>query len=533
MKTPIRPVFIAVFTLVSGAAVAASAQDLVKRAIEAAGGEAALGQLKTVAIRGQNVHWEIESSVEPGKAAKPRQGSESKFFIQRDLTSGAARIDWERRVVRTPKPLLQNYSEILVDGIGYVSGIDSAARTRISVQSNPPGHPMSGARAAVTYRELARQSPRLLLDMKNDPKAVKAIAAQTVDGKKLPAVQYDLRNWSFVVMFDPETRLPARIRTRDGDPIQGDSNYDLVLSDWRSVGGAKVAHGLTYQLNGRDLTVIKYDQVAANPSLGADLFEIPITARAIAVRAALGTGIPYQWMIRRNYWGNLMDSDTVGWDVSAMAEPELKDIAPGVSLSQGVSHNSLVIEMDKYLVVFDAPINEQFSEWMILASKKRYPGKPIRYLMLTHHHWDHASGARTYVAEGATVIVGKGNKEHFARMFSAPGKELNDRLHLNPRKANIIEVGDRHTLKGGKREIQILHIDSQHSIATLIGYVTDVKLGFVTDIWSTNTPLPAKPTQGHREVVAGLKKWGVTPENFAHGHGSPAPYAVLLKFVGG
>jgi hypothetical protein len=60
-----------------------------------------------------------------------------------------------------------------------------------------------------------------------------------------------------------------------------------------------------------------------------------------------------------------------------------------------------------------------------------------------------------------------------------------------------------------------------------------VKLGFVTDIWSTNTPLPAKPTQGHREVVAGLKKWGVTPENFAHGHGSPAPYAVLLKFVGG
>jgi hypothetical protein len=55
------------------------------------------------------------------------------------------------------------------------------------------------------------------------------------------------------------------------------------------------------------------------------------------------------------------------------------DIAQGISLSQGVSHNSMVVEMDKYLIVFDAPIGEQFSEWFIDAAKKRYPGKPIRY----------------------------------------------------------------------------------------------------------------------------------------------------------
>src|SRR5262245_28101065 len=92
-------------------AFAAPAQNPVARAVEALGGEAALGQLKTVAIRGSNIVNEIESSLTPGKAAESRQGSESKFFVQRDLTSGAARIDWERRVVRTPKPLIQNYSE--------------------------------------------------------------------------------------------------------------------------------------------------------------------------------------------------------------------------------------------------------------------------------------------------------------------------------------------------------------------------------------------------------------------------------------
>jgi len=524
----------AVFSTGAYAASATSGKgsDPVNRAVEAMGGESALGQLKTVAIRGSNVVYEIESSLTPGKEAESRQGSESKFLIQRDLTSGAARLDWERRVVRVPKPIIQNYSEIMSDGVGYVSGIDSTTRTQFSATSNPPGHPMSGARAAVTLRELTRQSPRLVLDMKANPKAVKAVAAQSAGGKKLPAVQYDVRDWSFIVMFDPETGLPARVRTKDPDPIQGDSNYDLVLADWRPVGGAKVAHSLTYKLNDRDLVVTKYDQVTPNPALAASLFEIPIVARAIAVRAAIGN-VPYQWMIRRGYWGNLLDSDEVAWDTGAMAEPTLVDIARGVSVSQGPAQNTVVVEMDKYLVVFDAPAHERFSEWMIAASKKRYPGKPVKYLIQSHHHWDHASGLRTYVAEGATVVVGKGSKEHYTRMFSAPGTALNDRLSRSPRKANVVEVDGKYVIKDGKREVHAYLIESEHSKATLLSYVPDVKLGFVVDIWSTTAPLPPKPTEGHREVVTAVKKWGLTPEIFANGHGVPStPYSVLAKFVG-
>jgi glyoxylase-like metal-dependent hydrolase (beta-lactamase superfamily II) len=532
MKKTIHLVFIAIFSFVSGAAAAASAQDLVKRAVEAAGGEAALSQLKTVAIRGSDTVWEVESSLEPGRA-KPRKGAESKFHIQRDLAGGDTRIDWQRVVMRTPKPVPQNYSEILSGGIGYVSGVDSQARTQFSIKSDPPGHPMSGARTAVTLRELTRQSPRLLLDMKANPRSVKTVAAQTVGGKKLPAVQYDVRDWSFIVLFDPATGLPERIRTRDFDPIQGDSNYDLVLADWRTVGGGKVAHSLTYKLNESDIVVTRYDQVTPNPALAASLFEIPIQARAIAVRAAMGSTVPYQWMIRRGPWGNLLDSDGVAFDANAMAEPSLVDIAPGISVTQGIPVNSMVIEMDKSLVIVDAPIGEGFSEWMIQASKKRYPGKPIKYLVQSHHHWDHAAGARTYIAEGATLVVGKGYKDHYARMSSAPGRIANDRLQRNPRKANIIEVSGKHVIKDGGREVHAYLIDSQHSIGTVIPYVPDAKLGFVVDIWSSNTPLGAKPTPGQLELIAGMKKWGVTPERFAHGHGNPSSYAPLLKLAGG
>ncbi len=506
-------------------------QDLVNKAVNALGGEAALSQLKTIAIAGNVKVWEYESSYRP--VDKPRDSAEAKFRIQRDLASGSARIDWDRTVLRTPRPVRQTYSEILAGGIGYVHGIDSQVRTEFSLKSNPPGHPMSAARASITQRELVRQSPRLLLEMKVNPRSVKAIGAQTADGRQLPAVQYDVRNWSFIVMFDPQSGLPSRIRTRDFDPIQGDSNYDLVLGDWRNVGGLRIAHRLAYQLNGKHLAATRYEQVTPNPALSPQLFEIPTMARAVAVRAAMGNDVPYQWMIRRGYWGNLMDSDGLNWDAAGRGEPELVDIAPGVSQSRGTPANSVVVEMDKYLIVFDAPTGEVMSEWTIRAAKKRYPDKPIRYLMQTHHHWDHANGARTYVAEGATIVVGRGNKEHFARMFSAPATVANDRLQRNPRPADIIEVTDRHIVSDGKRRVGAYLIDHSHSTGTLIFYVADARLGFATDIWSPGRdPLPPKPTRGLTELVAGVKKHGLKPTTFAGGHGTTGGYAALARLVG-
>jgi glyoxylase-like metal-dependent hydrolase (beta-lactamase superfamily II) len=49
--------------------------------------------------------------------------------------------------------------------------------------------------------------------------------------------------------------------------------------------------------------------------------------------------------------------------------------------------------------VFDAPGGEPQSRWTINAAKAKYPGKPIKYLILTHHHMEHARG-RSYLCGG-------------------------------------------------------------------------------------------------------------------------------------
>jgi len=38
------------------------------------------------------------------------------------------------------------------------------------------------------------------------------------------------------------------------------------------------------------------------------------------------------------------------------------------------------------------------------------PNKPIKYVVNTHHHFDHAGGLGLFVAEGAIIITHEVNK---------------------------------------------------------------------------------------------------------------------------
>src|SRR3989304_4418391 len=104
--------------------------------------------------------------------AEVRESSTAEFLIQRDFGTGATRIYWVRDIVRLkfrPYPTLYKYSEILSGGTGYVDGIDSSTPTALTKLIDPPGSPMSSIRTIVTQRELMRESPRLLHDMKKNP----------------------------------------------------------------------------------------------------------------------------------------------------------------------------------------------------------------------------------------------------------------------------------------------------------------------------------------------------------------------------
>ncbi|MFL5274418.1 MAG: MBL fold metallo-hydrolase [Anaeromyxobacteraceae bacterium] len=498
----------------------------VDRAIDALGGAKRLAALDALVVRGTVRHWEPEQSIEPDGA--PRLAGDSTFTAFRALDARAARIEWVRALVY-PAAREYRFTEIVTPSAGYVEGADTTAPVKAAQGGSPPRHAMSGVRLAAAQRELDRTSPRLLLEARAAPARLSPAPDETVAGARFQAVRVAAATPGappFVVLLDPASGLPARIRTIDADPIYGDVPYDLVLEDWREVAGVKVAHRQRYELAGREIARIAYEAVEAAP-VAPERLEIPADVRAIAPRP-VAEKVPYQWVLRRQHIGTYLDSDSVSFDPAASQGLRVVDLAAGVAQVVGGTHNSLVVELSDGLVVVDAPVGEAQSQVVLDLLREKYRGKPVQALVLTHHHMDHVAGARAFVAEGATVYVGAGNGPHFARMFAAPHALAPDALARAPRKAEIVEVADRASIGDGQRSVQLFRVENPHADGMLLAYVPDARVGFVADLWSPGRDvLGARLTPGQAAVVAAVRARGLSPLRFAGGHGSAAEYAPL------
>jgi glyoxylase-like metal-dependent hydrolase (beta-lactamase superfamily II) len=223
-----------------------------------------------------------------------------------------------------------------------------------------------------------------------------------------------------------------------------------------------------------------------------------------------------------------MDSDAASYDARASSGLRFVEVAPGVQHAGGGTHHSLVVEMSDYLIVFDAPVSDAQSKWLLDSAKAKYPGKPVKYLVLTHHHMDHAGGLRAYAAQGATLVVGQGAAAHYRRVLAAPFTRNPDLPSRDLSRTEIIEVADKRVLSDGRREVQVVLVENPHAASTLIGFIPDAQLGYVTDIWSPGAvPIPDKLTPPLAALVAGVKKAGIAPARFAGGHGGVGDYAPL------
>jgi len=501
-------------------------QSLVNRAAEALGGPPQ--GLNSVSVKGTVKQWEPEQSYVPG--GEMRFANQADWNFTQDVQKRLTRYDWEKKFAY-PTARTFKYSEIVTPDAGYVLGVDSNGRNAQSQQMNPPAHAMSSLRLAATQREQRRgMVGPLLSTMRANPQRVQPAADLQVGGRSYPAVAYE----GFVVGFDPQSGLPAVVRTLDYDNVWGDVTYDLVLGDWRAVPNVgMVAFDRRYQLNGRTVQELQFTDFRINQPIDAARFEVPAAVRADAAKPATGN-VPYQWVLRRQFIGTYLDSDNASFDTRATQSLRLNEVAPGVFHVVGGSHNSLLVEMSDHLVMVDAPVNDAQSLWVVNAAQQRFPGKPIRWLVLTHHHMDHAGGMRGILAQGAVLVVGQGTAQHYRKALASPMTRNPDMKPMDFSQVAILEVPDSHVMSdsGGRQVIAYTMPDNPHARGMLMVYVPDAKLGYVTDIWTPGPPLPDKPNAALMSVVNTVKRAGIEPTRFAGGHGATADYAPLSKLAG-
>jgi len=76
--------------------------------------------------------------------------------------------------------------------------------------------------------------------------------------------------------------------------------------------------------------------------------------------------------------------------------------------------------MGDHVVVVEACGSPTVSESVLRTVGEQLPGKPVRSVVLTHHHSDHSGGLWTYMARGITVLTTPGNVDFVRSIAAAP-----------------------------------------------------------------------------------------------------------------
>jgi glyoxylase-like metal-dependent hydrolase (beta-lactamase superfamily II) len=196
----------------------------------------------------------------------------------------------------------------------------------------------------------------------------------------------------------------------------------------------------------------------------------------------------------------------------------------------------VAIEMKDHVVLVEAPLMDARTVPVLEAVRKLVPGKPIRYVVNTHHHFDHAGGLRAAAGEGATIVVQAGSKAYFERALATPAKILPDQLTKSGKRGSVQAVADKATLTDGARTIELYRIaDSVHADTFLMAYLPKERLLVQADAFTPlapNAKPPATPNANHVNLIENIERLKLAIDRILPIHGRVVPLADLYTTAG-
>jgi glyoxylase-like metal-dependent hydrolase (beta-lactamase superfamily II) len=298
----------------------------------------------------------------------------------------------------------------------------------------------------------------------------------------------------------------------------------------------------------RDNLVQRVTATLPNPVLG----DIPVTIEYADYREFGGVkfptrvkqtagGFPTLELIVNEVQPNVAVDLSVPDNVRAATEPYAtvasQMVADGVWYVTGGTHHSVAIEMSDHVVLVEAPLNDERTLAVVKEVRALVPAKPIRYVINSHHHFDHSGGLRAAAAEGATVITHEINRAFFDRALARGATIAPDHLATSGKKPAAVEgVRDRRTLTDGTRTVEIHHIaGNTHDDGLLMVYLPKERLLAQADTFTpppANTPPPMPPSPFTLNLVDNLGRLGLTVDRLLPLHGRIVPLADLHQAAG-
>jgi glyoxylase-like metal-dependent hydrolase (beta-lactamase superfamily II) len=187
----------------------------------------------------------------------------------------------------------------------------------------------------------------------------------------------------------------------------------------------------------------------------------------------------------------------------------VKEIGAGVFAIQnigGTDSSVLVVLFPDFALVAGTP--DAATERVLSIAGERWPRQPIRYAIPTHHHWEHAAGLRTYIANGTTIVTTPGNRELFATAANARFAIRPDALARSPRPADIevIEGRTRAIASGGQRVVLHDLGPTSHAEEMMIVHVPGAGVVYQADLLEIDDDDPVDRFTANRVTVEFLRR---------------------------
>jgi glyoxylase-like metal-dependent hydrolase (beta-lactamase superfamily II) len=340
-----------------------------------------------------------------------------------------------------------------------------------------------------------------------------SIKSQTMNGKRYDVLTFTGQNKAQVNGYINDQNLVERVETWIDNAVLGDMLFEAVYSDYKDFGGVKFPTRIVQRQGGHPTFDLTVGDVRPNAPVSIQ----PAPGRSGA--PAAGGGAPGA--------------------APASGTPSVK-LADGVHLILG-GYASVAVDFKDYIVVIEGPQSEERANAVIAEAKRLIPNKPIRYVVNTHHHFDHSSGLRAFVAEGATVVTHEVNRPFYEKTFSAPHTLNPDRLAQSPRKPTFETMTERKVLSDGNRVVELHHLQaSGHNEGLIVAYLPKERILVEADAYNppadANAPVPTPVSPYVANLVANMERLKLDPERIIAVHypadGRVVARAELLRAVG-